>query len=82
MKKMLIGAMALGIMVNFANAGVKRVYVGSTTSQGKQYVIKCTSRSISGVHIKGNGYWYSGASNMGDNYKYKSINAVAEQYCR
>ena len=66
MKKVIVAAMALGMMVSAANAGVKEVYVGSTTSQGKQYIIKCTNgRSISGVHSKSNGFWYSGSSNMG-----------------
>jgi len=83
MKKVLIAAMALGMWVSSANAGVKEVYVGSTTSQGKQYIIKCTSgSSISSVHSKSNGFWYSGASNMGDDYKNKSINGVAATYCR
>jgi hypothetical protein len=83
MKKVLVAVMALGMLVSAANAGVKKVYVGSTTSQGKQYVIQCTNgRSTSSVHLKSNGYWYSGVSNMGDDYKNKSINGVAETYCR
>ena len=73
---------SLGILVSTANASVKEVYVGSTTSLGKQYVIKCTNgRSIYEVHIKSNGFWYSAASNMGDDYKNKSINKVAEIFC-
>jgi len=83
MKKALVAVMALGMLASAANAGVKEVYVGSTTSQGKQYIINCTNgRSISSVHLKGNGYWYSGSSNMGDNYKNRSISAVADKYCR
>lgn len=83
MKKSAMAIMALGILLSTANAGVKEVYVGSTTSLGKQYVIKCTNgRSIYEVHIESNGFWYSGASNMGDDYKNKSINEVAETYCR
>ena len=83
MKKTVMAVIALGMLFSAANAGVKEVYVGSTTSLGKQWVIKCTNgRSIYEVHVKSNGYWYSGASNMGDNYKNKSINAVANRYCQ
>jgi len=64
-------------------SSVKEFYVGATTSQGKQYVIRCSNgNSINGVHQKGSGYWYSSSSNMGDRFKNLSINAVAEAYCR
>lgn len=66
-----------------ASSGVKEVYVGSTTSQGKQYVIRCRNgRSTNSVHLKGNGYWYSSTSNMGDGYRNLSINSLADKYCR
>ena len=83
MKKVLGIVAALAMMVSLSNAGVKEVYVGSTNSLGKQYVIKCTNgNSINGVHQKSSGYWYSVSSNMGDKYKNKSINGVASEYCR
>lgn len=66
-----------------SSSGVKDVYVGSTTNQGKQWVIRCKNgRSIHSVHLKENGYWYSGISNMGDSYKNLSIKMLADKYCR
>ena len=83
MKKVLGFVVGLGMMVSVSNAGVKEVYVGSTNSHGKQYVIKCTNgSSINGVHQKSDGSWYSVSSNMGSKYKNQSINSVASEYCR
>lgn len=83
MKRILVTLGILGLCGITAQAGVKEVYVGSTTAQGKQYVIRCTDgRSISGVHLKSNGYWYSVSSNMGDRYQNLSINEVAQRYCQ
>ena len=62
--------------------GVKEIYVGTTTSLGKQYVIKCyNGNSYNSIHLRNNGFWYSGISNMGDNYKDLSINDVALKKC-
>jgi hypothetical protein len=44
--------------------------------------IECTNgNSYSDLSQKSNGFWYSGASNMGDDYKGLSINGVAEKKC-
>lgn len=82
MKKLILVALITGVFT-ILNAEVKELYVGSTTSQGKQYILKCTNgRSLSSLHIRSNGYWYSGISKIGDKYRNASINTVANGYCR
>jgi hypothetical protein len=81
MKKLLLSLLVLGIATS-AYAGVKKVYVGSHAGGYAHYVIECTNgNSYSDLSQKLNGYWYSGASNMGDDYKGLSINSVADKKC-
>ena len=64
-------------------SGVKEVYVGSHANGRALYVIKChNGNSYYSINLHSNGFWYSYGSNMGDDYKNLSINAVANKKCR
>jgi len=80
MNKLLLSTLTIGILATSVYAGVKKVYVGMTTSEGKLYVIECTNgNSYNSIHLGSNGMWFSGAWQMG--YRGLSINEVAEKKC-
>jgi len=82
MNKLFLVALVAGVFTSTAMAGVKKVYVGNNAGGYAHYVIECTNGNrYSDLSQKSNGFWYSGASNMGDDYKGLSINEVASKKC-
>ena len=82
MNKLFLGMLLTISIVTISYAGVKRIYIGSYANDRAMYVIQCDNgNSYSEINKHKNEYWYSGGSNMGDDYKNLSIDGVAFKKC-
>lgn len=81
MKKLIIVAIALGIVATSAYSGVSNIRNNGNVSGVPSYLVECSSGSDYVIYKK-NGTWYRGdIGHMGNKYDSWSTNEVANYLC-